>query len=223
MKIGIVGGKGKLGSIICNTIENSLNKLEAISIETTNELLETKDKIDVYIDCTASSAFMQNYNAYKEINRPIVIATTGFSDIQLKDIMELSKGIPIIKSANFSIGVYKYLKIIEYAASILEDDFEVGIIEKHHKNKKDRPSGTANEIIRVIKQVRPNNQIDVESIRLFDIVGQHELYFYGTTGETIELSHRIFNRESFASGAVTAAKWIFTMKNGLYSMSDMLE
>lgn len=223
MKIGVVGGKGKLGSNIYNNIENSREELEAIIIESNNELLETKENIDVYIDCTTANAFMQNYKAYKEIGKPIVIATTGFSEGELESISELSKNIPIIKSSNFSIGVYKYLKIIKYAASVFGDDFEIGIIEKHHKNKKDRPSGTAKEMLRVIHEVNPNKKVEIESVRLADIIGQHELYFCGKGGEVIELSHRIFNRESFANGAIFAARWILNMKNGLYSMSDMLE
>jgi len=222
MKIGIVGGKGKLGSMIYNTIKNRGDLVEAIIIENTKELLKSNDKIDVYIDCTTAEAFMQNYDAYKINKKPIVIATTGFSDIQLESIFSLSKDIPIIKSVNFSIGVYKYLKIVNYAANILGDGFDIGIIEKHHKNKKDRPSGTANEMARIINEINPNKQISIESIRLFDIVGHHELYFQGSDGETIELSHKILNRESFATGAISAARWILTKENGLYSMFDML-
>ena len=223
MKIGIVGGKGKLGGMVYDTIKKSNELLEGIVIESTNELADTANIVDVYIDCTTANAFVQNYNVYQKIQKPLVIATTGFSDMQLNDITELSKVIPIIKSANFSIAAYKYLKIIQYAANMLGDEFRIGIIERHHEHKKDRPSGTAKEMVRIINEIKPNTAIDVESIRLFDIVGEHELYFKGVGGETIEICHRIFNRESFASGAITAAKWILTMQNGLYSMSDMLE
>lgn len=223
MNIGIVGGKGKLGSMIYNTIQNSSEIIDSTIIESTNDLIYTKGVVDVYIDCTTAEAFMQNYQAYKMIKKPIVIATTGFSNMQLKYITELSKEMPIIKSANFSIGVYKYLKIVEYAASLLSEDFEIGIIEKHHELKKDRPSGTANEMMRVIHKVKPNKKILTESVRLFDIVGEHELYFRGVGSETIELSHRIYNRESFANGALKASKWILTMDNGLYSIEDMLK
>jgi len=223
MKIGIVGGKGKLGSIVYNTILKNEDTLEAVVIESTQQLINTTDCIDVYIDCTTADVFMENYDAYRNIEKPLVIATTGFSDDQLKDITQLSKSIPIIKSSNFSIGVYKYLKIVQYAANMLGDEFDIGIIERHHKYKKDCPSGTAKEMIRVINEVKPNKIIDTQSIRLFDIVGQHELYFYGLGGETIELSHKMFNREGFATGAIAAAKWIVMTQNGLYSMSDMLE
>lgn len=221
MKIGVVGGKGKLGSAVYSIIQNDDN-LEGIIIESTNELLSSNCKVDVYIDCTTADAFMQNYQVYKMISKPIVIATTGFSDIQSKYIYDLSKILPIIKAANFSIGVYKYLKIIEYATALLGDDFKIGIIEKHHEYKKDRPSGTAKEMMKVINKVKPNKKITAESVRLFDIVGQHELYFYGLGGETLEISHRMFNRQGFASGALAASKWIITMNNGLYSMEDML-
>lgn len=223
MNIGIVGGRGKLGTIIYNTIQNDSETIDSTIIENTNDLLHTNGVVDVYIDCTTSEAFMQNYQAYRMLKKPIVIATTGFSSLQLKYIFELSKEIPIIKSANFSIGVYKYLKLVEYAATLFCDDFEIAIIEKHHEYKKDRPSGTANEMIKVIHKVKPNKKVSAESIRLFDIVGEHELYFRGLGGETVELSHRIYNRESFANGAVLAAKWVQTMDNGLYSMEDMLK
>lgn len=223
MNIGIVGGRGKLGTIIYNTIQNDSETIDSTIIENTNDLLHTNGVVDVYIDCTTSEAFMQNYQAYRMLKKPIVIATTGFSSLQLKYIFELSKEIPIIKSANFSIGVYKYLKLVEYAATLFGEDFEIGIIEKHHVYKKDRPSGTANEMIKVINKIKPNKKVSAESIRLFDIVGEHELYFRGLGGETVELSHRIYNRESFANGAVLAAKWIQNMDNGLYSMEDMLK
>lgn len=223
MTIGIVGGKGKLGSVICNVIKTTSENIEAVIIESTNELFDTIDKVDVYIDCTSVNAFMQNVNAYRIIGRPLVLATTGFSDDESKEIQELSREIPVIKAANFSIGVYKYLKIVEYATGLLGDEYEIGIIEKHHRNKKDFPSGTANEMIKVIHKVIPGKKIDVNSIRMFDIVGEHELYFRGAGGEMIEISHRIFNREGFANGAITAAKWVLNMNNGLYSMSDMLE
>ena len=223
MTIGIVGGKGKLGSVIYNAIKTTSEMIEAVIIENANELLDTIDKVDVYIDCTSVNAFMQNINAYMIIGRPLVLATTGFSGDELKKILELSKGIPVIKAANFSIGVYKYLKIVEYVTRLLGAEYEIGIIEKHHRDKKDFPSGTANEMIKVIHKVTPEKGIDVNSIRMFDVVGEHELYFRGPDGEMIELSHRIFNREGFANGAITAAKWILNMDNGLYSMSDMLE
>lgn len=223
MKIGIVGGKGKLGGMVYDTIQKSSETLEGIIIESIKELVDAANMVDVYIDCTTANAFVQNYDAYLKIRKPLVIATTGFSDMQLKDITKLSKVIPIIKSANFSIGAYKYLKIIQYAANMLGDEFRIGIIERHHENKKDRPSGTAKEMMRLINEVKPNGIINVESIRLFDIVGEHELYFRGVGGETVEICHRIFNRESFASGAITAANWILVKQNGLYSMDDMLE
>lgn len=222
MKIGVVGGKGKLGSVICSNIQKNHDMMELIIVQSTNELLGTIGKVDVYIDCTASNAFMQNYHVYKMIKKPIVLATTGFSDFELNEISTLAKDIPIIKASNFSIGVYKYLKIIQFATDILGDDFEVGIIERHHEKKKDRPSGTAKEMIRVIQEINPNKKITTESIRLFDIVGEHELYFRGPGGEILEICHRIFNRESFANGAITAAKWIIDKTNGLYSMDDML-
>jgi len=223
MKIGIVGGKGKLGGMVYDTIQKSGETLEGIVIESTKELVDTANMVDAYIDCTTANAFVQNYDAYLKIRKPLVIATTGFSDTQLSDIAQLSKIIPIIKSANFSIGAYKYLKIIQYAANMLGDEFRIGIIERHHEHKKDRPSGTAKEMMRLINEVKPNGIINVESIRLFDIVGQHELYFYGLGGETIEICHRIFDRQSFASGVITAANWISTRENGFYSMDDMLK
>lgn len=221
MVIGVVGGKGRFGSSIYSLIKKR-NEFEALVIESTQELISSRGKVDVYIDATTSEAFMQNYHSYRVLSKPIVIATTGFTPMQLKYIENLSRFIPIIKAANFSIGGYKHLKIVEYAANILSDEYNIGIIEKHNENKKDRPSGTAREILKTLKYIKPSKQIRAESIRLFDIIGEHEVYFNKDGVETIEISHRAFNRESFASGTVDAARWIIDKEKGLYSLEDML-
>jgi 4-hydroxy-tetrahydrodipicolinate reductase len=171
---------------------------------------------------------------------PVVVATTGFDAQQLAAIKRLAQRTPILLSANTSLGVNVLVSLVGRAAKMLGDDYDVEIVEAHHRFKKDAPSGTALALGRAIAAAlnrdfdkvaihgrkgiiggRGKREIALLSVRTGDIVGEHTVIF-GGIGERLEFIHRAHSRDTFARGALRAAKWLATQKPGLYGMQDVL-
>jgi 4-hydroxy-tetrahydrodipicolinate reductase len=169
-----------------------------------------------------------------------VIGTTGFSPAQRDEIAKLASRAPIMVASNMSVGVTLALKVLPIIARALGDDYDVEITEIHHRFKKDAPSGTAVSMAEAIAQAlgrdfgksavygrqgltgeRTTKEIGMQSVRSGDVVGEHTVSF-GTLGERLELTHRAHSRDTFARGALRAARWITTRAPGLYSMHDVL-
>ncbi|HEX9021097.1 MAG TPA: 4-hydroxy-tetrahydrodipicolinate reductase, partial [Nitrospirota bacterium] len=172
--------------------------------------------------------------------KAVVIGSTGFSPEQLGVVRTLATKVPCVLSPNMSVGVNVCFKILADIARILGSDFDVEIVEAHHRMKKDAPSGTAvrmGEVVAAalgrdyrkaanyhregITGARTKEEIGMQTVRGGDIVGEHTVYFIGM-GERVELTHRAHTRDMFARGAVRAAKWIVGKKPGLYDMQDVL-
>ena len=172
---------------------------------------------------------------------PIVIATTGFNSKQLAEIKRLSRRTPTLLSANTSLGVNVLISLLGRAAKMLGDDYDVEIVEAHHRFKKDAPSGTAlalgrsvaNALNRDLDKIgingrkgivgeRSKKEIALLSVRAGDIVGEH-IVIFGGIGERLEFIHRAHSRDTFARGAIRAAQWLAKQKPGLYGMQDVLE
>ena len=170
----------------------------------------------------------------------MVVATTGFNPKQQAEIKRLARRTPMLLSANTSLGVNVLVSLLNKAAKMLGDDYDVEIIEAHHRFKKDAPSGTAlalgrsvaNALNRDLDRVaingrqgivgeRTEKEIALLSVRAGDIVGEHTVIF-GGIGERLEFIHRAHSRDTFARGALRAAEWLAKKKPGLYSMQDML-
>lgn len=170
----------------------------------------------------------------------MVIGTTGIDEEGIEEIRKTSKDISIVMSPNMSMGVNTLFSIVERIAPLLIEDFDVEIMEIHHRLKKDAPSGTAVKIAQIIAQAmgekledvavygrkgmvggRKDKEIGILSLRGGDIVGEHTVTFAGT-GERLEITHRAQSRETFAHGAVKAALWIIDKPSGLYTMRDVL-
>lgn len=198
------------------------------------------DKGDVIIDFTFHAATMGFAKIAAEHGKAMVIGTTGLSADNLAELKELSKSFSCVQAPNMSVCVNVLFKLVKKAAEILGDDYDIEVIEAHHKMKKDAPSGTALKlgemaaegVGRDLAEVgvferngiigeRKPGEIGIQSIRAADIVGEHTVYFAGA-GERIELSHRAHSRDHFARGAVKAAAWVTGQPNGLYSMFDVL-
>lgn len=253
IRLGLIGSNGKMGQAIIKLLVNKDFELSYAFVSDVNKVSQMvlqyaknygsnlnfiKD-VDVVIDFSNYLFSLEVLEYCKNYNKPIVIGTTGFSLEHLDYINSLSNYIPILQSPNMSISVNILFKLAKMLAKDLED-FEVEILEAHHRNKKDAPSGTALKIGEIIassrginleKQaifnrhgkdfVRAKNDIGFSVIRGGDIVGKHELLFIND-GEMLSLSSEITNRDTFARGALIAASYIVKQKNGLYSMLDLI-
>jgi 4-hydroxy-tetrahydrodipicolinate reductase len=215
-------GSGKTGILVCDKLSDCI------------------EQADVVIDFTNHETSINYLKIAKEKNRAIVIGSTGFTAGEIEEIKELTKKTRCVLTPNMSVGVNVMLKILEYCAGILKDDYDVEIIEAHHHLKKDAPSGTAMQIAKVIADKlgrdmekslvysrrgligeRTKQEIGIQTVRAGDIVGDHTVIF-GGVGERLEFIHRAHNRDNFAKGAIRAAQWIVNQKNGLYDMQDVL-
>ncbi len=194
---------------------------------------------DVIIDFSNPALLNELLEFAKSKKLPLVIATTGYNESQIKQIEAASKFIPIFFTFNMSLGVNLLCSLAKRAASILGDDFDIEIIEKHHNQKLDAPSGTAIMLANALNGVfndklkyeydrhtkrakRNKNEIGIHSVRGGTIVGEHDVIFAGRD-EVITLSHAAHSKQVFAVGALRAAKFIATKPNGMYDMNDILK
>lgn len=194
----------------------------------------------VLIDFTGPAASIAALGACVGSGRPIVIGTTGFTPEQKIEIGRAAQRIPVCIAANYSVGVNVALKLVELAARTLGDDYDVEIVEAHHRHKVDAPSGTAlafgeaaaagldrdlraNAVYGREGQTgaRKKETIGFATVRGGDVVGDHTVLFLGD-GERVEISHRASSRSNFAAGALRAAEWLARQPPGLYSMRDVL-
>jgi 4-hydroxy-tetrahydrodipicolinate reductase len=177
---------------------------------------------DVAIDFSNANAITEVSAAALQHRKPLVIGTTGHSQEQRRLIEETAQSLPVVFASNFSIGVNVLFWLTRKTAEQLGGDFDAEIIERHHKMKKDAPSGTAKTLVEVLKAAKKTqSEIPIESIREGDVVGEHTVIFRGPS-ERLELTHRAASREIFARGALHATKWIINQPPGLYSMQDVL-
>jgi len=212
-----------------------------IRIPVTEDLGAVAPECDVIIDFSGRAAGPGNASTAASLSKPIVIGTTGMTGDDMRLIRAASRSVPCLVSPNMSVGVNLLFKLCGEAAGVLGEDYDVEIIEAHHRHKKDAPSGTAKRLVEIVAQgrgraldgrvvhgregdtgERPRGDIGVHSIRGGDIVGEHTVCFAGP-GERIELVHRARSREPFALGALLAAKWIVGKRPGLYDMGDVLD
>lgn len=215
-------------------------KVKAVPLMSDEHLGEMLDKADILIEFTNPEVTLGHLEICSDKGKGMVIGTTGFSDEELAKIKETSSSIPILVSPNMSLGVNLLFDIVGKVAKALGEEYDIEIIEAHHHHKKDAPSGTAKRLSEVIaaslgrelKDVavygrqgmigeRDKKEIGFSVIRAGDIVGDHTVLF-GTEGERIELTHRAHSRDTFARGAIRAARFVAQASAGLYSMGDIL-
>ena len=220
--VGVLAGAGELG----------------VKVET--DITSVIQKGDVVIDFTSAKASLGNMEIAAQHHKPMVVGSTGFSSQQLETVRKLTKDFPCCLAPNMSVGVNLMYKVVEEMAQILGKDYDCEIVEAHHRTKKDAPSGTALRLGEVVAQglgrkwaevgvygrkgligERSKEEIGMQVIRAGDIVGEHTVIF-GGIGERLEVTHRAHSRDTFARGAVRAAKWVVKQKPGLYDMGDVL-
>jgi 4-hydroxy-tetrahydrodipicolinate reductase len=212
----------------------------SLGVKISDDLNAVVGGCEVLIDFTTPKVSLKNLEVCGLQKKAIVIGSTGFTAQERALAKELGRDIPVVLAPNMSVGVNVCFKVLADIAKILGDDFDVEIVEAHHKMKKDAPSGTAVRMGEVVAEAlgrdyrtvanchregitgeRTKEEIGMQTIRGGDIVGEHTVYFIGM-GERIELTHRAHTRDMFSRGSVRAAKWVVAQKPGLYDMQDVL-
>jgi 4-hydroxy-tetrahydrodipicolinate reductase len=213
IKYGIVGVSGRLGSEVKNVFSESGNELVF------SYSLENEWKIDtpkVLIDCSLPDVLNKTISYAREFNSPLVVATTGLSEEQLRILKELSMTVAVVQSYNYSVGIQVLLKLVKLAKEKLPD-WDVEIEETHHRFKKDKPSGTA----KMIQNIFEGREINTSSLRLGNIAGDHSIHF-GGLGEVLTIKHSATSRRTFAEGIIKAAEFALQQKSGFYSFADVI-
>ena len=263
LKVAVAGIMGRMGATIARLVQEAddLELAGATEVEgvdaigkTPSELFGFKDayfsiesdvskaveNADVYIDFTSPEASVASARVCSDAGVACVIGTTGLTKKQISNLGRASGKVAIVFAPNMSMGINLLKKLVERAAASLGDEYDIEIVEAHHKMKADAPSGTALMLARAAAQargldydsaavygregktgVRPKDQIGVMTLRGGDIVGDHTVMFAGP-GERIELVHRAHTRETFARGALRAARWVVDAEPALYGMADVL-
>lgn len=263
IKIAVTGAAGRMGAaIISAIIRNPATELagaleredspalgkdageiagaDKTGVKITGDKAKAFKKADAIIDFSTPENSMKTVEDAIASKKALVIGTTGFSLHQREEIKELAKNGRIVMAPNMSIGVNLLLKLVADAARVIGHEYDIEIIEAHHRLKKDAPSGTALRIAEVIASTlerdlekvavyerkgiigeRRPEEIGIQTIRAGDIVGDHTVIF-GCTGERLEITHKASSRATFAEGAVRAAVWVSSRENGLYDMQDVL-
>jgi 4-hydroxy-tetrahydrodipicolinate reductase len=235
----ISGGTENPGNSLVGSDVGELAGIGKKDISVEEDLAKAVQACDVIIDFTSPDSSMQTLEVAVKESRPLVIGTTGFSTLQKQQIEKACKKIRCVMAPNMSIGVNVLFKVVSDMAKALGDAYDVEIVEAHHKFKKDAPSGTAVRISEIVADALNRNidevgvygrkgitertpkEIGVHTVRAGDIVGEHRVLF-GGMGENLEIFHRAQSRETFARGAIRAAKWLVNQPVGLYDMQDVL-
>ncbi|MBE6049357.1 MAG: 4-hydroxy-tetrahydrodipicolinate reductase [Clostridium sp.] len=247
-KILLNGCSGKMGKMVAEctkqfkdlTIVAGIDKFKAdLEFPIFNSTEEVNIDYDVLLDFSRADALNSLLELTEKTKKPLVICSTGFSEEDLKLIDEKSKTLPLFRSANMSLGINLINSLLKKVAPLLYGNYDIEIVEKHHNQKVDSPSGTAILLADTIKdslsdemqyvngreghKKREVNEIGIHAVRGGSIVGDHDVIFAGT-GEVIELSHKAISREVFAVGALKACEYMSKVtKPGLYNMDNVIE
>lgn len=261
-RIGVFGANGRMGRMILRAVleagdaalsaagvragsadsgadAGALAGLSPVGLMATDRVAEVL-AADVAIDFTLPDATLSHAAAAAAAGVPFVTGTTGLSAGQEAELARLATRIPVVYAPNMSVGVNLCFKLLELAAGVLGDDFDVEVIEAHHRHKVDAPSGTAVRMGEILAATlgrdladcavygrqghtgpRERKTIGFETIRAGEIVGDHTVLFAGA-GEVVEITHRAANRATFAAGALRAAAWLASRGPGCYDMQDVL-
>ncbi|MFO7581842.1 4-hydroxy-tetrahydrodipicolinate reductase [Guyparkeria sp.] len=262
-KIGVVGANGRMGRNLIEAAHHGAHTqigaafarsgspmigqdagqvagIGQIGVPVVGDMADHCDAFDVLVDFTSIEATMSHLEVCRRNGRAVVIGTTGLSEAQKDMLREASMDIPVVFAPNMSIGINVLLQVLGQVSSMLGDDYDVEIIEAHHRHKVDAPSGTAlrlgeavadaldRDLSRVaiygregITGERPPETIGFSTIRGGDVVGDHTVLFAGI-GERVEITHKASSRMTFAKGAIRAAHWVADKPAGLYDMAHVL-
>jgi len=239
LRLLVHGAAGRLGAMIVK-VAQSQSDLAVKGATREDPVDKLITSTDVVIDVSAPAATIVVARLCAENEKPLVVGTTGHTQEQIDALHLVSQRCPVLLAPNFSLGVNLLFWLGETVATKLGEDFDVEIVELHHRLKKDAPSGTAKRLAELIAEARqlsyvqnarhgrkglvgerPVDEIGVHAVRGGDIIGEHTVLFAGL-GERLELTHKASSRETFARGAIQAARWIHGRSPGIYEMRDVL-
>jgi 4-hydroxy-tetrahydrodipicolinate reductase len=251
-KVLVAGCAGRMGSEVCRLVAEQsdmelVGGIEAKGHKAVGTKLGTGSvgtdlgavigKADVVADFSTADATVANCRLAASSGKGFISGVTGLSATQMKELHDCAKQIPVVHAPNFSVGVSVLCKLVAEAASKLGPDYDVEVIETHHRMKKDVPSGTAARLVDILKASpgrakavygrqgavgeKPKDEIGVSSIRTGSVVGEHTVVF-GCTGERLELTHKAESRAAFATGVLAAVRFALDRSPGFYTLEDVL-
>jgi len=240
LRILVNGSRGRMGQTVISCAKNDSTVVVAAEIDEGDDFNAALAKCDAVIDFSHHTITDKIAMACVASKKLLVIGTTGHTDAQVEKVQRASEQIPVVFAPNFSVGVNTLFWLTRKAAEILGTDFDLEVIEMHHRLKKDAPSGTAKRLAEILADVRSlayqndvrhgrqgivgertDDEIGMHAIRGGDVVGDHTVIL-ASQGERVELTHKASSRETFARGAIRAAKWAREQPPGLYDMQDVL-
>ena len=232
------GAKGRMGQAITAAAPDAGCKIVS-SCDVGDNPAESIAAADVVVDFSFRDITPALAELCAKNAKPLVIGTTGHTPQQREQILACTKTIPIVWAGNYSLGVNLLNYLTKIAAKILDDSYDVEIVEMHHRHKKDAPSGTAEKLKQIVLDARgigedsviygrkglvgerPRGEVAVHALRGGSVVGDHTVMF-AADGERLELTHKAADRKVFALGALRAARWVLGKPAGLYGMEDVL-
>jgi 4-hydroxy-tetrahydrodipicolinate reductase len=240
IRCAVAGKNGRMGKMLIEAVEAAADAELAAAFDIDDDADAALAQADCLIDFTRPAGTLKHLEICRRRGVHAVIGTTGFTAEQKKRIEAAAREIPVVFAPNMAIGVNAVFKLLDVAARILDEGYDIEVIEAHHRHKVDAPSGTALRMGEVVAAAlgrsldacaiygraghtgeRPATQIGFSTIRGGDIVGDHTVLFAGT-GERIEITHKSASRMSYALGSLRAARFLQGRKNGLFDMQDVL-
>ena len=249
VKILMHGCNGRMGQVITGLVKEDENATITAGVDVYDgikndypvfsKLQDVNVDFDVIIDFSTASVIDGLLDYCEAVKKPVVLCTTGLSEEQIKKAKKVSETVAVLRSANMSIGVNVIMKLLrEAVAKLAPEGYDVEIVEKHHNQKLDAPTGTAIALADVMndemggcyeyiydrsqaRKKRDKKELGISAVRGGNIVGEHDVIFAGTD-EVITISHSAHSKAIFAKGSIAAAKYIFDKKPGMYDMSDVM-
>ena len=238
LSIHINGSRGRMGQAVAAAVRESGLTIAA-ETDAGDDIRAGMAKADAVIDFSSPTATPEILRHALELRKPVVIGTTGHEAADRKRLLALATGVPCVWAGNFSVGVNLLFALTRRASAVLGSDYDVEVVEMHHRFKKDAPSGTAARLLEIILEERKLSaealrhgregltgerkptEVGVHALRGGDVVGDHTVMF-AALGERVELVHKASDRGIFARGAVRAAQWVVSRPVGVYDMQDVL-
>jgi 4-hydroxy-tetrahydrodipicolinate reductase len=240
IKVAVMGASGRMGKMLVEAVEAAGDCTLHVALDKGDDVRPGLAGADVMIDFTRPEATLAHLAACAELGVKAVVGTTGFDAAQKAEIARFAERTAVVFAPNMSVGVNVVLKLLDMAARAMNEGFDIEIVEAHHRNKVDAPSGTALQMGQVVADalgrdlkacavygregvtgVRDPSTIGFATVRGGDVIGDHTVLFAGT-GERIEVSHKASNRGIYAQGSLRAARFLAGKSAGLFGMNDVL-